>query len=218
MLIGWEEYNYFINCTAVQLMIFPKQTKWRKGILNTNVKWNCPRGTRWKYEQKHQILVGNLAGLGFLVENLAGRIQFCHANNKQVIMRCCSYNYELDSPRRLVQFWQNSKHHSYYYSWFHITFPRMLRTLFRTSLWSSKVHTEIHKPVCKQISQLEALFTYVLVNFIMNFWTSQRSSERSSQHLRKSYMKSTVIPICTRHRMITYTKSLHQVYQHCVFQ
>jgi hypothetical protein len=23
---------------AVQLMIFPKQTKWRKGILNTNVK------------------------------------------------------------------------------------------------------------------------------------------------------------------------------------
>jgi hypothetical protein len=28
----------FINCTAVQLMIFPKQTKWRKGILNTNVK------------------------------------------------------------------------------------------------------------------------------------------------------------------------------------
>jgi hypothetical protein len=28
MLIGWEEYNYFINCTAVQLMIFPKQTKW----------------------------------------------------------------------------------------------------------------------------------------------------------------------------------------------
>jgi hypothetical protein len=32
MLIGREEYNYFINCTAVQLMIFPKQTKWRKGI------------------------------------------------------------------------------------------------------------------------------------------------------------------------------------------
>jgi hypothetical protein len=27
-------------------------------------------------------------------------IQFCLANNKQVIMRCCSY-------RRLVQFWQN---------------------------------------------------------------------------------------------------------------
>ena len=22
-------------------------------------------------------------------------IQFCHANNKQVIMRCCSYNYGL---------------------------------------------------------------------------------------------------------------------------
>jgi hypothetical protein len=81
VLIGWEEYNYFINCTAVQLMIFPKQTKWRKGILNTNVKWNCPRGTiwkykqkhqillnkrtKWKYEQKHLILVESMAGLGF---------------------------------------------------------------------------------------------------------------------------------------------------------
>ena len=42
-----------------------------------------------------------------------------HANNKQIIMRCCSYNLGLiilamfgnfaksDSPRRLVQFWQN---------------------------------------------------------------------------------------------------------------
>ena len=29
ILIGWEDYNYFINRTAVQLMIFPKQTKWR---------------------------------------------------------------------------------------------------------------------------------------------------------------------------------------------
>jgi hypothetical protein len=57
MLIGWEEYNYFINCTAVQLMIFPKQTKWRKDILNTNVKWNCRGGTRWKYEQKQHILL-----------------------------------------------------------------------------------------------------------------------------------------------------------------
>jgi hypothetical protein len=58
MQIGWEEYNYFINCTAVQLMIFPKQTKWRKGILT---KYKCemkfPRGTRWKYEQKHQMLL-----------------------------------------------------------------------------------------------------------------------------------------------------------------
>jgi hypothetical protein len=53
----WKLGQKLINCTAVQLMIFPKQTKWRKGILNTNVKWNCPRGTRWKYEQKHQILL-----------------------------------------------------------------------------------------------------------------------------------------------------------------
>jgi hypothetical protein len=47
MLIGWEEYNYFINCTAVQLMIFPKQTMWNEIAL----------GTRWKYEQKHQIFL-----------------------------------------------------------------------------------------------------------------------------------------------------------------
>ena len=96
MLIGWEEYNYFINCTAVQLMIFPKQTKWRKGILNTNVKWNCSGVTRWKYEQKHLILVECLAGLGFGERIWCWHwevlIQFCHANNKQVIMRCCSYN------------------------------------------------------------------------------------------------------------------------------
>jgi hypothetical protein len=32
--------------TNVQLMIFSKQTKWRKGILDTNVKLNCPKGTR----------------------------------------------------------------------------------------------------------------------------------------------------------------------------
>jgi hypothetical protein len=42
MLIGREEYNYFINCTAVQLMIFPKQTKWRKGILNTSLREIVP--------------------------------------------------------------------------------------------------------------------------------------------------------------------------------
>jgi hypothetical protein len=64
-------------------MIFSKQTKWRKGILDKNVKLNCPKGTRWKYEQKHHIcfiinkrtkwkyqqkhniLDESLAGLGF---------------------------------------------------------------------------------------------------------------------------------------------------------
>jgi hypothetical protein len=119
MLIGWEEYNYFINCTAVQLMIFPKQTKWRKGILNTNVKWNCPWGTRWKYKQKCQILVESLAGHGFGDRIWSWRrcIQSCHANNKQVIMKCCSYNSKgliilvmfgnLPNWTRPVQFWQN---------------------------------------------------------------------------------------------------------------
>jgi hypothetical protein len=63
--VGWfrnHSYDYginstyirsftIINRTAVQLMIFSKQRKWRKDILNTNVKRNWPRGTRWKYKQ-----------------------------------------------------------------------------------------------------------------------------------------------------------------------
>jgi hypothetical protein len=43
-------------------MIFSKQTKCRKGILNTNVK---RKELKLKYEQKHQILVESMAGLGF---------------------------------------------------------------------------------------------------------------------------------------------------------
>jgi hypothetical protein len=34
----WLRGVQLFHCTAVQLMIFPKQTKWRKGILNTDVK------------------------------------------------------------------------------------------------------------------------------------------------------------------------------------
>ena len=37
MLIGLEKYNYFINCIAVQLMIFPMKTKkMADKYLNTN--------------------------------------------------------------------------------------------------------------------------------------------------------------------------------------
>jgi hypothetical protein len=36
MLIGWKEYNYFFNCTAVQLTIFQKQTKMTERYLNKN--------------------------------------------------------------------------------------------------------------------------------------------------------------------------------------
>ena len=37
MLIGLEAYNYFIRCTAVQLMIFPMKTnKMADRYLNTN--------------------------------------------------------------------------------------------------------------------------------------------------------------------------------------
>jgi hypothetical protein len=42
-----------------------------------------------------QILVESLGRTGLWRENMMLiliSIQFCHANNKQVIMRCCSYN------------------------------------------------------------------------------------------------------------------------------
>jgi hypothetical protein len=114
MLIGWEEYNYFINCTAVQLMIFPTQTEWRKGFLNTNVKRNCPREldentnkstkfccnkrNKWKYEQKHQIWL-ILAGLGF-----GERIWCWHWEVSNFVMLIISSS----------NFGKTSKHHSYY--------------------------------------------------------------------------------------------------------
>ena len=39
-----------------------------------------------KKEQKHQILVESLAGLGFDKRIYDVKIEFCHPNNKQVIM------------------------------------------------------------------------------------------------------------------------------------
>ena len=65
MLIGLEQYSYFINCTAVQLMIFSKQTKWRTGgIKKTKLfyrKQHCFR----KIRTKHQILAKSLAGVEY---------------------------------------------------------------------------------------------------------------------------------------------------------
>jgi hypothetical protein len=61
MLIGWEEYNYLINCTAVRLMIFPKQTKvfwtqmWNEIALRNQMKIRTKAPnfaltrTKWKY-------------------------------------------------------------------------------------------------------------------------------------------------------------------------
>ena len=45
MLIGWEACNYFINCTAVQIL--PKQTKWRKA------EWRKATKTRRKLPQRN---------------------------------------------------------------------------------------------------------------------------------------------------------------------
>ena len=45
MLIGWEAYNYFINCTAVQLMILPKQNGGKQNGGKPLNEGNCPRGT-----------------------------------------------------------------------------------------------------------------------------------------------------------------------------
>jgi hypothetical protein len=92
---------------------------------NKGTKFCLNKITKWKYKQKHRILVESLAGLGFgeiiWCWHWEVRIQFCHANNKQVITRCCSCLVQLGinstrdvskfaklaSPRRLVQFWQN---------------------------------------------------------------------------------------------------------------
>ena len=47
MLIGFEAYNYFINCVAVQLMILQKQKSGGKqnGGKPIKHKGNRPRGT-----------------------------------------------------------------------------------------------------------------------------------------------------------------------------
>ena len=53
-----------------------------------------------KYEMrirtKHQILIESLGRIGAVATEcdvgMEKMIQFCHANNKQIIMRCCSYN------------------------------------------------------------------------------------------------------------------------------
>jgi hypothetical protein len=96
MLIGWEEYNYLINCTAaVQLMIFPKQTKWRKCIKNTNVKWNCPWGT-----MKIRTKAPNFALTKELNENTNKSTKFGWKSGRTGLWR-------ENSPRRLVQFWKN---------------------------------------------------------------------------------------------------------------
>jgi hypothetical protein len=110
MLSGWEEYNYFINCTAVQLMNSQNKQQGGKVFwtgneitleeldekMNKSTKF-CfiNKKTKWKYEQKHQILVESLAGLGFgeRIMMLTEKYPILsYANNKQVIMRCCSYN------------------------------------------------------------------------------------------------------------------------------
>jgi hypothetical protein len=88
-------------------MIFPKQTKWRKGILIKHKReMKLPLGNWMKIRTK----APNFALTKELNENTdkstkfwlkiwqdwtLRSIQFCHANNKQVIMRCCSYNYGL---------------------------------------------------------------------------------------------------------------------------
>jgi hypothetical protein len=58
-------------------MIFPKQTKWRKDFkrkcemklpdenTNKSTKFCFNKRIKLKYEQKHQILVESMAGLGF---------------------------------------------------------------------------------------------------------------------------------------------------------
>ena len=72
---------------------------------------------------EHQILVESLAGLGFgerIYDVNIEKYPIFHANNKQVIMRCCSYNYGLclnqfrgcPPPRAfvgLLSFWRKKR-------------------------------------------------------------------------------------------------------------
>ena len=81
-------------------------------------------------EQKHQILVQReniMLTLRIVLrkswikrfKSFKLRCVILHANNKQIIMQCCSYNFglivlvmfgnfaKLHSPQRLVQFWQD---------------------------------------------------------------------------------------------------------------
>jgi hypothetical protein len=53
MLIGWEEYNYFINCTAVQLMIFPKQTMWNEIALE-ELDENTNKSTKFFFNKRNE--------------------------------------------------------------------------------------------------------------------------------------------------------------------
>jgi hypothetical protein len=77
-IISMTEYNYFINCTACgTINDFPKTNKMAERYFkhkcemkldeNTNkgTKICFNKRTKWKYEQKHQILVECLAGLDF---------------------------------------------------------------------------------------------------------------------------------------------------------
>ena len=77
-----------------------------------------------KIRTKHQILAKSLAGVEYDVYIENYRLQeldkalqsftlrlvdeFCHANNKQVIMRSCSYmQLGINSTRDVWKFWQN---------------------------------------------------------------------------------------------------------------
>ena len=94
MLIGLEEYNYFINCTAVQLMIFPKQTKRRERYLNTSLNINEIALEELKTKELNENTNKSTKfWLKFCQDWALAReydvdieiIQFCHANNKQVL-------------------------------------------------------------------------------------------------------------------------------------
>ena len=52
MLIGREEYSYFINCTAVQLMIF--QNKQNGGQVEFKHKRNCSRENKIALENTNK--------------------------------------------------------------------------------------------------------------------------------------------------------------------
>jgi hypothetical protein len=88
---------------------------------NKSTKFCFNKRTKWKYEQKHQIMVESQAGLGFGERTWCWHVHiFSTPYILSPLMMSREYDVEnmmltrdvwkfakLDSSRRLVQFWQN---------------------------------------------------------------------------------------------------------------
>ena len=61
--LGWEEYNYFINCTAVKINDFPKTNEMAEPFLNTDEFTLDELKGEAVNANQHKNVVESLAGL-----------------------------------------------------------------------------------------------------------------------------------------------------------